>query len=172
VLANETVESHAECTPLTELFSARRAAQSDRDGLVALVNEAYEVEKEFVEGPRTDAESVERALSHGQFLVLHAGDEISACVHLRTQGDDAHFGLLSVSPEMQGRGLGKRLIALAERVASSEGCTRMHINVVNHRRELLGFYTGQGYRASGTAAFPDTERTTREVHFICMEKRL
>ena len=43
------------------------AAADDIPGLVRMINAAYEVEKYFVSGDRTDAESVRRLMTKGAF---------------------------------------------------------------------------------------------------------
>ena len=117
----------------------------------------------------------------GDVLVLDAGGELAAAVYVRPEADaDAEpgagpvagsFGMLSVAPELQGRGLGKRMIAVAEAMCAAMGCATVGVRVVNVREELPPFYRRLGYRETGTIPFTDP-RVRQPCHFIEMKKAL
>jgi GNAT superfamily N-acetyltransferase len=151
--------------------SVRRAGPDDAAELAALINRAYEVERFFVAGARTDAAEIERLCAHGHFLVLGAGGEIAAAVHVRADGERGALSMLSVTPELQGAGLGKRLVAVAEAWCAAMGCTAMALQVVNLRTELEAWYKSLGYRVIGTAPYEHRD-VLRACHFVLMEKRL
>lgn len=143
------------------------------EAIAALINEAYLVERFFVEGPRITAEAIEEFVGLGEILVLRsAKEELLASAHIRCQAGSGHLGLIAVSSSNQGRGFGRRIIAACEQTARSSGCALMQIQVVNLRPELPTFYQRLGYIKSGTSAFAEKERVIQPVHFIDMQKAL
>ena len=160
-------------TSSEEYRAVRPALREEVEAISALINEAYLVESFFVEGPRITNELIETYIGMGQMLVLQSGGtELLATAHLRCHAGKGHLGLISVSPAKQGLGLGRRIIAASEQTAASLGCTTMHIQVVNLRSELPGFYRSLGYLETGTSAFADPQRALKPVHFIEMQKKL
>ncbi len=152
--------------------SVRRAGPEDADGLAALINQAYEVERFFVEGARTSAAEVRALQREGQFFVLDgATGALAAAVFVTTDGDRGGLGMLSVAPEQQRHGLGKRLVAIAEAWCAAMGCARMSLQVVNLRSELEAWYKSLGYRVVGTAPYEHRD-AKRPCHFVRMEKPL
>jgi GNAT superfamily N-acetyltransferase len=118
-------------------------------------------------------------MQRGEFLVLdHSeapdapGTGLAACVYTRTNGDRGYFGMLSIDPRSQGRGLGRSIIAAVEARFRAQGCRAIDIQVVNLRTELPPFYERLGYVASGTLPFPDDGGATQPCHFIVMTKRV
>jgi GNAT superfamily N-acetyltransferase len=146
----------------------------DEASVVArLINEAFTVEAFFKIGDRTNAHEVIQMSGGGEFLVLEEPrGTIAGCVYLTFHGDRAYFGMLSVAPSRQGRGLGRRLIDAVEARSRDRGCRAVDIHIVNLREELPGFYRRLGYVDSGALPFSDAERASRPCHFIVMTKAL
>ena len=157
-----------------------RVARADEAAPVAaLVNAAFQVEAFFKRGDRTDAGEIGNMMQRGEFLVLdHSeapdapGTGLAACVYTRTNGDRGYFGMLSIDPRSQGRGLGRSIIAAVESRFRAQGCRAIDIHVVNVRQELPPFYERLGYVPSGTLPFPDDGSATQPCHFIVMTKRV
>jgi GNAT superfamily N-acetyltransferase len=147
------------------------AAADDIPGLVRVINAAYEVEKFFVSGDRTDADTVRRLMTKGTFLVTRDDGGLTGCVYVELRRPRAYFGMLSVDPSRQGTGQGRRLVDEAERYARNHGCHTMDIRVVNLRTELLPFYRKLGYAERGTEPVDDP-RALLPFHFILMSKPL
>lgn len=133
----------------------------DAAAIAELVNAAYRPksgtagwthERELVSGPRIAAAQVAAAigLADSVILVAKAAASIDACVHLQQRGEVCLLGLLAVDPEQQGSGIGKRLLAHAERHAvDTWGCATIRIAVLSQRQELLAYYRRRGYKATG-----------------------
>ena len=82
------------------------------------------------------------------------------CVQVTDKGEAlAYLGMLSVDPDLQGAGLGRRLIASAESEARNRfGADRMEMTVIAQRRELIDWYVRCGYQLTGeTRPFPVTD---------------
>ncbi|MHC5904024.1 GNAT family N-acetyltransferase [Streptomyces sp. S6] len=145
----------------------RDATDDDVDALVSLVESAYRgdssragwtTEADILDGRRTDPEGVREVIAkpNGRLLVVERAGTVVACCQLEHRGEHAYFGMFAVSPERQGEGLGKRIIAEAERQARfSWGVTEMHMTVISVRDELIAWYERRGYRRTGrTTPFP------------------
>ncbi|MFJ8494303.1 GNAT family N-acetyltransferase [Streptomyces sp. NPDC094038] len=139
----------------------RDATDADVDVLVALVESAYRgddsrvgwtTEADILEGQRTDPEGVLEVIKapDGKLLVVERDGAVVACCQLEHRGDHAYFGMFAVSPALQGAGLGKVVIAEAERQAREDwGVTEMHMTVISVREDLIAWYERRGYRRTG-----------------------
>lgn len=139
----------------------RDATDTDVDALVALVESAYRgdasragwtTEADILDGRRTDPEGVLEVIKSpdSRLLTVEQGGRIVACCQLEHRGDHAYFGMFAVSPTLQGAGLGKTVIAEAERLARAAwGVTEMHMTVISVRHDLIAWYERRGYRRTG-----------------------
>lgn len=175
---------------MTEL-TIRDAVPTDIPALHALVESAYRgeasragwtTEADLLDGQRTDEEDLASILSDPQQGMLTAwdGERLVGCILIARRGEGTgYFGMLSVSPTLQGGGLGRRLVGAAETaMADRFGARRVRISVIPQRETLIGWYERLGYAATGeTLPFPyGDERFGRplrdDLSFIVMEKRL
>ena len=153
-------------------LSLRKAEPSDVEQIAALINAAFSVERFFIEGDRTNPAQIGALLQTGDFLLAEENNSLIACVYVELRGESGYFGLLSVDPTRQGRGLGGRLVAVAEEHCRAAGCRVMELQMVNLRAELPAFYRARGYTETGTAPFPADGRTKLPCHFVKMAKPL
>jgi ribosomal protein S18 acetylase RimI-like enzyme len=148
-------------------FSFRKAVPADVPAIVALVESAYRgdasragwtTEADMLEGQRVDVAGVGEIVGKPGSCVLLADArlppegriELVACCHLERQGDRCYFGMFSVKPTLQRGGIGRQMLAEAERLARSEfGSTRMEMTVISIREELIAWYERRGYRRTG-----------------------
>lgn len=152
--------------------TARHATEADVTSIVALVNRAYQAEAFFVSGDRINAATVREYLGTGTILVVDDGrGGIAGCVYVQAAAGRGYFGLLAVEPSLQGRGIARSLVGLAEQFARDAGATVMDITVVNVRTELIDTYRRMGYTPTGTAPY-EHRPVLQPVHFVLMEKRL
>jgi ribosomal protein S18 acetylase RimI-like enzyme len=151
--------------------SVRRATAADAPALAALVNQAYAIEASFVDGDRTSASEIAAMIERGTFIVLEHKGGLAAAVWVDVHGATGYFGMLSVLPEMQKLGLGKRLVRIAEAMCEAAGCEEMTLQIVNLREELARWYRSLGYSEVGTKPF--VERVLKQpCHFVQMHKSL
>ncbi|MFG2882662.1 GNAT family N-acetyltransferase [Streptomyces sp. NPDC048297] len=139
----------------------RDATDADVDALVALVESAYRgdssragwtTEADIIEGQRTDREGVLEVVKSpdSRLLTVEQDGRIVACCQLEHRGDHAYFGMFAVSPALQGAGLGKTVLAEAERQAGQTwGVTEMHMTVISVRDDLIAWYERRGYGRTG-----------------------
>lgn len=148
-------------------ISVRSATAADAPALAVLVNRAYAVEQFFVEGDRTNASEIERMLERGTFVVLEYGGGLAAAVYV----EPGYFGMLSVLPELQGHGLGTRLVRIAEAMCESAGCLVVNLKIINLREELGRWYRSLGYAEVGTSPY-EHRPVKQPCHFVEMRKTL
>ncbi|NEB12862.1 GNAT family N-acetyltransferase [Streptomyces coelicoflavus] len=145
----------------------RDATDADVDALVALIESAYRgdssragwtTEADILEGQRTDPQGVLEVVKapDSRLLTVERDGRIVACCQLEHRGAHAYFGMFAVSPALQGEGLGKTIIAEAERQARETwGAAEMHMTVISVREDLIAWYERRGYRRTGeTTPFP------------------
>lgn len=142
-------------------LSFRSAVEEDVPALVALVESAYRgdasragwtTEADYLDGQRTDLNGVAAIIADpdSTLLVVERAGELVACCQLEHRGDHAYFGMFAVRPGLQGGGLGKEVMAEAERRAREDWkVAEMRMTVVNVREELIAYYVRRGYRRTG-----------------------
>lgn len=150
----------------------RTAAATDVPAIVALLNAAFAMERDFIDKDRTSAPEIERSMTTGTFFVVD-GDAggLASCMYLEQRGDRMYLGMLAVRPGQQGSGLGRRMMAEAERQAAALACHALDIRIVNRRIELPPFYRRLGFVDNGTEPLEDP-LLTKPAHFIRMTKQL
>ncbi len=143
----------------------RHANPSDADALVALVESAYRgdaskqgwtTEADMLGGRRTGADDILACIERPQSVILvaeraaDARDELLACAHIAVEDGAGYFGMFSVRPHLQGGGVGKVVIAEAERIVRDDWkLPAMRMTVIDIRDELIAFYERRGYRRTG-----------------------
>lgn len=139
----------------------RAATEADIDAVVALVESAYRgdasragwtTEADLLEGRRTGADEVGDCIARPRSLILLAerDRDLLACAHVAEEDGAGYFGMFSVRPTLQGNGLGKRVLAEAERIVRETWrLPAMRMTVIDSRAELIAFYERRGYRRTG-----------------------
>jgi N-acetylglutamate synthase-like GNAT family acetyltransferase len=169
-------------------YSLQPANIGDLPQLTALINSAYRGEEakqgwtheaDLIDGVlRTDESSLIKMLEEKDSVILkYEEDEmIVGCVFLQQKHDHLYLGMLSVKPNIQARGVGKKLLAAAEDHARNLGIHKIEMTVISIRKELIAWYERRGYRDTGkTLPFHSDSKygTPRQpVEFIVMEKQL
>ncbi|NNV55629.1 GNAT family N-acetyltransferase [Limnovirga soli] len=163
------------------------ATNSDIPQIVSLVNSAFRgdtskkgwtTEADLLIGPqRTDEASVlEMFLKPDAVILKHTEPDgsISGCVYLEKQENRIYLGMLTVSPEIQAKGIGKLLMEAAETHAQAMGCNAIIMTVISVRTELIAWYERKGYYDTGIKKpFPVNElfgKPTQKLEFIQLQK--
>ena len=139
----------------------RQARAEDVAAVVALVESAYRgeasragwtTEADLLDGQRTDAAEVGAlvAAADSRILLVDDGAGLLGSVLLADRAETAYIGMLAVRPTAQGRGVGRALLAEAERVARETlGHATARMTALEQRPELIAWYERRGYRRSG-----------------------
>ncbi|AKF02923.1 GNAT family N-acetyltransferase [Sandaracinus amylolyticus] len=152
---------------MTTNLRFRAARAEDVPAIVALVESAYRgdasragwtTEADLLDGQRTDAREIAELLAtpRARLVLAERDDALLGCVVVKDEGESAYLGMLSVRPTLQGGGVGRALVAEAERVARDElGRGAMRMTVITQRAELIAWYARLGYAPTGeTEPFP------------------
>ena len=138
------------------------ASTDDAQALNDLLNIAYRgeqgwtTESRLIAGDRSSVADVILSIEHSILLVYKIQSELVACIGLEVKGRDVYMGSFAVHPDHQSSGVGKCVLALAERYAvdklKAEKCI---LFVVSERTELIAFYLRRGYqRTSVSKQYP------------------
>jgi len=138
------------------------ATTEDIPALLPLINNAYRgensrqgwtTEADIIEGDeRISAKDLEEALRvHGAELLQYKNEngETEGCVYLKPVKEGLYLGMLSVWPHLQAKGIGKGLMKAAEAYAAENGYTKIVMQVIHVRSELIAWYKRQGYQPTG-----------------------
>ena len=150
----------------------RQGEPADVARLVELINRAFAVTRAFRLGSRTHEDQVRQMMKDGTFLLMMEDDALVACVYLRVTGKRAYLGTLSVEPAQQKRGLGSRMMRVAEEFCRAAGSKAIDIRIVNVRTELPEIYHKWGYVETGTLPADAITDATEPIHFVTMAKEL
>lgn len=137
-----------------------KAIQKDIPELNILVNSAYRgesskkgwtTEEHLLGGIRTDEETLTQTLNNEAITVLKYTEKnkIIGTISLEKQSDKLYLGMLTVSPDLQGGGVGKQLLKAAEAFAKEEKIGKIIMTVISVRTELIAWYERHGYVRTG-----------------------
>ena len=139
----------------------RVARSGDVAALVELIESAYRGERsrqgwtheaDLLAGQRTDPDMVASAVTapDGVVLVAEQDGDLLACCQLERRDDHVYFGMVAVAPGRQGGGLGRELLAEAERYATQQWhAGEMRMTVIVQRDDLIAWYERRGYVRTG-----------------------
>lgn len=163
------------------------ATTEDVPALVKLINSAYRgeaskqgwtTEADLLKGElRTDDSVLHSLLQNKDAVILknvEVDGTITGCVYLHKQDRGLYLGMLTVSPSLQGGGIGKKILAAADDFASQNKCSHIFMNVISLRSELIAWYERHGYyKTEERKPFPNDQRfgmPTQPLEFIIMER--
>lgn len=99
-------------------------------------------------GPMLD--DYDRRVADGQVWTLRIGGAIAGLVVLEDADDDATLlDNVAVAPAMQGKGVGRALVAFAEREARRRGCRELRLYTHVLMIENIALYGRLGFHETG-----------------------
>lgn len=165
-----------------------KATVEDVSSLNKLINSAYRgesskkgwtTEANILEGKRTTEDELIEIIQDQKNTILKysENDEIIGCVLLKEKENELYLGMLTVSPELQNSGIGKKLMQQAEIFALNLGVSKIVMTVISVREELISWYKRYGFVDTGLREpFPVSDvfsQTTNEpLEFMVLEKRI
>ncbi|PKM06431.1 MAG: GNAT family N-acetyltransferase [Gammaproteobacteria bacterium HGW-Gammaproteobacteria-4] len=139
----------------------RTATDADIPAIVALTQSAYRgdasragwtTEADLLDGQRIDAQAVRDCIerTNSRIVIAERDGALIASAHVAVDDGAGYFGMFSVNPGAQGNGIGRQVLAEAERVARNEWQqSTMRMTVIDVRDELIAWYQRRGYRRTG-----------------------
>ena len=163
------------------------ATEEDRVSIKDLLNIAYRgeaskkgwtSEAELIAGDtRADDAMLQKLMEQqGSVFLKYTNDqhELAGCVNLQQHGEKIYLGMFSVSPHMQGAGIGKQILKAAEEYALHKKCNAIYMSVISLRKKLIKWYERSGYCDTGKRMpFVEDEITGRHLQpleFMILEK--
>lgn len=137
-----------------------KAVAEDISALNTLINSAYRgefskkgwtTEAHLLEGGRTtEAELVEIMQDTTNTILKYSeNNKIIGCVLLKANENELYLGMLTVSPDLQNSGVGKKLLHQAEVFAAEMQLPKIKMTVISVREELIAWYKRNGYVDTG-----------------------
>ena len=163
-----------------------KATLQDVHALNILVNSAYRgdsskkgwtTEANILGGIRTSEKDLSQIIESNSSSIFKftENDTIIACVLLESKKDKLYLGMLTVSPEIQNSGIGKKILKFAESYAIELNLPKIIMTVISIREELIAWYKRHGYVGTGiTEPFPmdnpEFGLPKQTLEFIVLEK--
>ncbi len=139
-----------------EGITARQAQPEDAPAILGFIQksrkelgvEALEA-KRFKQGLDGDLRDIERLYhrNFGEFVVLRDGEGrvVGTAALARLTADTAELRKLYLSPELRGKGLGKRLLGLLIEEARKKGYSSVELETYTQMREAKKLYEASGF---------------------------
>lgn len=163
-----------------------KATIADIPALNLLINSAYRgetskqgwtTEANLLEGKRTNEDELKEIFQDPKNTILKytENDRVIGSVLLVEKEHQLYLGMLTVSPELQNGGIGKKMLVEAENHAKTLGLSSIIMTVISVREELIAWYKRHGYVDTGEReAFPESEIhvtiSENPLEFVYLEK--
>ncbi len=163
-----------------------KATLQDVSELEILVNSAYRgetsrkgwtTEANILEGIRIDKKELTEIIQDPKSTIFkfQENNKILGCVLLVEKQNKLYLGMLCVNPELQNRGIGKKILQFANDYALEKRLPRIVMTVISQRMELINWYNRHGYSDSGVREpFPanhvDDIIFGGDLEFVVLEK--
>lgn len=174
---------------MNDNYTIEPASIKDIPFLVSLINSAYRGEESkkgwtteafLIEGDvRIDEDSLRAIIEKADADILvykNQESTIEGSVYLHKKESKLYLGMLSVNPELQAKGIGKKLLYFAEKYALEKKCTDIFMNVISLRSELIAWYERHGYvYLNERSPFPSDKRfglASIPLEFMIFEKKI
>lgn len=178
---------------MSATLTFREATPADVPEILPLVQSAYRgeesragwtTEADLVGGQRITADGILGKINEPDGILLLAHDDAGVlsgtCEILKSSDSHAYFGLFAVHPKRQAGGIGRQVLAQAEKYAKDRwGTTHMEMSVIWTREELISWYVRRGYKKTDrTKPFPVEEIKGHghvlrdDLYFTILEKEL
>ncbi len=160
----------------------------DLTALEKLINSAYRgetskqgwtTEANLLQGKRITKNELQEIINNKENTVLKYTNKniIIGCVLLSNKGNKLYLGMLTVSPELQNSGVGKKLLLEAETYALTLSLPKIIMTVISIREELIAWYNRHGFVDTGIREpFPlngtDAILSLQPLEFIFLEKKV
>ncbi|GAB4376598.1 MAG: GNAT family N-acetyltransferase [Kiloniellaceae bacterium] len=147
---------------------ARPDGFGDWDGLLALLREAFACMEGRIDPPSSlhsfDAAKLAAKAAEEDLILAFADGRLAGCLFAAPRGDALYLGKIAVKPGLQGRGIAKRMVALAEAGARARGFKALELQARIELTENHRAFQALGFVKTGEGRHPGYDRST-DVNF-------
>ena len=169
---NIAIAAEADISVITHLLNISYRGEVSKQG--------WTTEAELIAGDtRADENLLQQTMQQaGSVFLKYTNHEqqICGCVNLQQHGTKIYLGMFSVSPHLQGAGIGKQILKAAEEYAQLLECIAIYMSVISLRTELISWYQRHGYVDTGKRIpFEEdniTGRHLKKLEFMILEKSI
>ena len=170
--AHISLATYADITAITSLLNSAYRGENSKQG--------WTTEAHLIGGNiRTNEESLQQVMDSAGSVILKYLDtdqQIVGCVNLQQKNGKIYLGMFSVSPLLQGFGIGKQLLKAAEEYAVQLNVPAIFMQVISQRTELIDWYKRYGYQETGERIpFNEdglTGKHLQPLEFMILEKTM
>ena len=164
-----TTATLEDVTAITHLINSAYRGESSKKG--------WTTEGNLLTGSRITKDELSEIIEKKQNTILKCveNSQIICTVMLVEKENQLYLGMLTVNPELQNNGIGKKLLKHAEIHALELGLSKIVMTVISVREELIDWYIRNGYTDTGIREpFPlnDTDALIlkQPLEFVVLEK--
>jgi len=146
------------------------SAFSDWESLLAILHAAFAYQHDRIDPPssllKLDVASIAVKAQDEQLFIAQRADELVGCVFARHQPSSLYVGKLAVKPDLQGQGIGGRLMQAVETYATQQGFSSLELDTRIELTENHDTFAALGFVKTADNAHEGYNRTT----YITMQK--
>jgi N-acetylglutamate synthase-like GNAT family acetyltransferase len=152
-------------SPCEELTIRRGTGDFENwDDLLALILSSFAYMNGRIDPPSSalllSPEGLRQKCATETVILAFLGKRLVGCAFLAMRSDHAYLGKLAVAPELQGRGIGKKLLTAAERHARAAGVSEIELQTRIELTENHLAFARLGFRETARTAHPGYDRAT------------
>jgi GNAT superfamily N-acetyltransferase len=140
----------------------------DWDGLLALLREAFASMEGRIDPPSSlhqfDTATLAAKAAKEELILAFDGGALAGCLFAAARGEVLYLGKIAVRPGLQGRGIARRMFALAEARARARGFKALELQARIELTENHRAFGALGFEKVGEGSHPGYTRAT-DVNF-------
>lgn len=141
---------------------------ADWPGLLALLREAFAYMDGRIDPPSSlhgfDPQKLAAKAAKEELVLAFLDGRLVGCLFAAPRGDALYLGKIAVRPGLQGRGLARRMVALAEASARARGLKALELQARIELTENHRTFAVLGFEKVGEGSHPGYTRPT-DVNF-------
>lgn len=142
----------------------RPAGFDDWNGLLALLRESFAYMEGRIDPPSSlhnlNAGGLAQKADEEDLILAFVDSVLAGCLFAVPRGELLYLGKIAVRPGMQGRGLARRMMTLAEAGARSRGMKGLELQTRVELTENHRAFAALGFEKVGETCHPGFTRTT------------
>lgn len=139
----------------------------DWDGLLALLQDAFAFMEGLIDPPsslhRLDAAALAAKAAAEELVLTFVDGSLAGCLFAAPRGDTLYLGKIAVRPDLQGTGVARRMLALAEASARSRGFKALELQTRVELTENHRAFAALGFAKAGETCHPGFIRPTSVI---------